>query len=134
MDQWTGELGDHEPPGVPADDMAVLVLRGDLLRRYPRTRVTAEHRPPAGTPVHAPASEVFRGTIAPDITYVALRVAPATLHEGHWYFVLTEPPDEPRFDKTNVQAGTPTPEAPAEYAAALFERPFRLLLKVGQPV
>jgi hypothetical protein len=109
---WIHGLGDNGPRGPGAGGLSVVVVKGELLRRYPATIVTAEH----GTwsigadgvttftndgPV---AHEVFRGFLDPDVTYVALDRDVDTLlaydadHPNDcWYLSFRQPIDEPRF-------------------------------------
>ena len=42
----TSALGDHNnrvPPGQPAEPQAVLIIRGELLKKYPNTVIFAQH-------------------------------------------------------------------------------------------
>jgi hypothetical protein len=111
LDRWELGLGANGPGGAAAADLSVVVVKGELLRRYPSTIITAEH----GTwstnggvttftndgPV---AAELFRGSLDPDVTYVALDVPIDTLLSYDpdspydcWYLSLRQPLDEPRF-------------------------------------
>jgi hypothetical protein len=110
--QWNaaGGLATHvlgDPQG-----QLVLIVRGELLRRYPNTvvyavRATAddklsEQAPDVKTPVLA-------GVLDPDITFIGFDLRDSDLDAGHgWFFVLQQQPTEPRFgfDET-------PPEAPA---------------------
>lgn len=121
--RWDGELGTH----VRGDtDQVVLLIRGEVLRRYPKTVVYAaraewangRRRPvqPTGSP---PEGEdyperypAFSGTIPPDITYVGFDLPtdargdaePAKNRPG-WFFVLQQPPAQSRFGlNANVSA------------------------------
>ncbi len=144
----------------------VLLLRGDLLRRYPRTmavavRAETQHRPSAD-----PAdlrTPVFAGQFDPDVSFFGFPLVSSDLTTGEgWFFGLMEPVTEPRFgfDET-VGRETATPGSwndvawpdlgvtPAGHlavgqlsamglspavgqadgiAAALFQRPFKLLV------
>jgi hypothetical protein len=90
----------------------VLLLRGQLLRRYPGTVVLAcagEMRDgqlrlkaqPVAADVLTP---VFAGRFAPDFTFFGFSLTAADIQNGHWFFVLQEQPTEPRF-------GFDTPES-----------------------
>ena len=113
--RWgSGGLGRHSL--VATGDRTIVVVRGELLRRYPTTIVSAVYgtiKPPAG-PEHPeewfepdagrpPARELFRGTLPPDVTYVALEIAPDDLREPGlddrtgWFIAFTQPTEEPRF-------------------------------------
>jgi hypothetical protein len=109
IDAWTGGLGSHV---ATTSDEFVLLVRGQLLRRYPDTIVYASRAvwdtsvtPPvrrlASTPEEVFPS--FGGTISPDITYAgfdlptpALGRAPSTNDAG-WFFVFLQPPPQTRF-------------------------------------
>jgi hypothetical protein len=108
---WDQALGANGPGGPGEGSLTVVVVKGELLRRYPSTIVTAEH----GTWTTANgvttftndgpvATEVFRGFLEPDVTYVALDVDVDTLREHDpdrpydcWYLSFRQPLDEPRF-------------------------------------
>ena len=92
LDGWQQGLGDNGPGGPGAKQLTVVVVKGDLFRRYPSTIVTAEYgttsadaggttfvndSPAPGA--KSVATELFRGFLDPDITYVALDVDIDTL-------------------------------------------------------
>ena len=113
MDGWKGELGSQSdlPAGV-----LVLVVRGELLEKYPSTVVFAQQamwpESDTGVPLTAeprvldPGGEVLHpilhARLEPDIALVgfdlseedALGQAP---DDAGWFFVLMERPGEPRF-------------------------------------
>jgi hypothetical protein len=104
--EWgTHALGDNATG--PGGDKIVLLVRGELLRRYPGTVIYAVRavapNPPNGTrtPSLDPADErhpLFRGTLEPDVTFVGFPLTPAEVAEAPgWYFVLQQQPTEPRF-------------------------------------
>jgi hypothetical protein len=80
---------------------AVLLVRGELLRRFPNTVITAVQA--TGTPAQrrlgtSETTPTFRGTIAPDMTFFGFPFSEATATAGlGYYFVLAEHPSEPRF-------------------------------------
>jgi hypothetical protein len=121
---WTDDshLGTHAGRGT-AEDHMVLLIRGDLLRRYPRAMVYAVEgvwsadgaRRELGTTERYP---MFRATQPPDITMLGfplteqqVRGAEDSTGGGHpgWFFVLQEQPTEPRFgmDVATTYGGTP---------------------------
>lgn len=121
---WTNEshLGSHGPRGS-SEGQLVLLIRGDLLRRYPRAMVYAVEgvwsndgaRRELGTNELYP---MFRATQAPDTTMLGfvltktiVRGADTNANNGHpgWFFVLQEQPTEPRFglDVAKTFGGTP---------------------------
>jgi hypothetical protein len=92
----------------PTGRHLVLLIRGELLRRYPNTIVyavktvrTSKGRE-LGTEERYP---LFRGTLEPDVTFLGFDLTadqvrgvddPRSPDQG-WYFVLQEQPSEPRF-------------------------------------
>ena len=121
---WDAKLGDNaaDADRNPGQDV-VIVIRGDLLRRYPNTIVSAVRGrterqqdglsfiADAATP---PVRELFRGFLDPDITYSGLAISADKLKTivpgdpNRWYITLTQPTDEPRFgldDAPGAQAG-----------------------------
>jgi len=120
---WTADskLGTHGARGSAVGQM-VLLVRGDLLRRYPRAIVYALEsvwsadgtRRELGTTERYP---IFRATQSPDITMLGFPLTEAEVRgadnkaAGHpgWFFVLQEQPTEPRFgmDVAKTYGGTP---------------------------
>lgn len=113
INQWleSQALGQNVPAGTtPAADSLVLLIRGEVLRRYPTASVCAvpaiwsgnqrllSENPP-------PIYPSFRGRLEPDITYLGfdLTVAKArgsplySANNPGWFFVFQEQPVEPRF-------------------------------------
>lgn len=121
---WTNDsvLGSHAVRRS-AKGQLVLLIRGDLLRRYPRSVVYAVEGiwSADGTRRELGTNEVypmFRATQAPDITMLgfalttsAVRGADTSANSGHpgWFFMLQEQPTEPRFglDVAKIFGGTP---------------------------
>jgi hypothetical protein len=92
----------NAPLGSNTDsNIAVLLVRGELLRRFPNTVITAV--PATGTTAQrqlgkSEISPTFRGTIDPDMTFFGFPFTEATATTGlGYYFVLAEHPSEPRF-------------------------------------
>ncbi|MBX9246150.1 hypothetical protein ICW40_15220 [Actinotalea ferrariae] len=108
----SGRLGSHG--AGDADGALVLLVRGQLLRRYPHTVVYAAPATPDRRidPAAAPVLPVFAGHLDPDIVFVgfALSAADATAGDGTM-FVLQEQPTEPRFGldvpRGDEQTGAP---------------------------
>jgi hypothetical protein len=106
--QTTG-LGENSARDLPpAGRHLVLLVRGELLRRYPNTIVYAvktirtQGKRDLGTEERHP---LFRGTLEPDVTFFGFDLTvdevrgvddPQSPDQG-WYFVLQEQPSEPRF-------------------------------------
>lgn len=96
-----GLVGSNLTDPVPK---IVLLIRGDLLRRYPTASVfaaramTVEGRRvfnPDPTQMRLP---IFRGFFAPDATFFGFDLIDTDLDEGEgWFFVIQEQATEPRF-------------------------------------
>ncbi len=112
------KLGEHSPRQMGAEeDLIVLLVRGDLFRRYPNSVVYAvkavenddlssEFTRKLTTPEKEPEkkrSPMFRGTLFPDVTFFAFDLTEdeARGSDTHgdmgWYFVIQEQPSAPRF-------------------------------------
>ena len=120
---WNGRhLGQNAPN---TSGRVVLVIRGELLRRYPNTVIYAA-RAFKPTPTsqldvsRQPKDELpplFRGTLKPDVTFLgfdltrdqALGKTPKD-PEG-WFFVIQQQPTEPRFGLDVADFETP-PQPP----------------------
>jgi hypothetical protein len=104
----------------------VLVLRGELLRRYPDTTVYAV--PAVGssrprTPDTDPDNErypVFSGKLAPDVTFFGFDIpaddARGNLDDGEpgWFFVLQQHPTAPHYGLA-AATGADTAQAPGSW-------------------
>ena len=106
-------LGRHSarPPMPNGEERLVLLVRGDLFRRYPNTEVYA-----LDAKAHASGKRTlgtrridydFHGRLDPDIAFFGFSLTPtqaigaadatdASADQG-WFFVLQEQPAEPRF-------------------------------------
>lgn len=100
-----GPLGGNSPRPPRAASPLVLLVRGDLLRRYPNAVVYAvkaqsgtDGRRNLGTEERHP---IFTGRLDPDVTFFGfeLKLEEARGDDGDqgWFFVLQEQPSEPRF-------------------------------------
>jgi hypothetical protein len=169
---WASRRGRDDLPAQtmnPSGNL-VLMLRGDLLRRYPNTQVIADKGMHSDTPPSRPSPlsddwrlPVFAGQFDPDVSFFGFPLVAAELTRADgWFFGLMEPVTEPRFgfDET-ADRKTEKPEnwndvawpdlnvlpggqlVPAQLsalnlapavgqadgvAAALFQRPFKLLV------
>jgi hypothetical protein len=79
----------------------VLLVRGELLRRYPNSIVYAAPSRPDHKLDRNPSSielPVFGGKLEPDITFAGFDLTVEDLEpEPGWFFVIQEQPTEPRF-------------------------------------
>ena len=166
-----GKRGNRDDlPSQTSDPLGnlVLLLRGDLLRRYPNTMAVAVRAVRTGgaqKPSDVPSdllTPTFAGAFDPDVSFFGFPLVSADLTTGEgWFFGLMEPVTEPRFgfDETvgretqtptnwndvawpdllpvpghltvSVLAGlglSPSVGRADGVAAALFQRPFKLLI------
>jgi hypothetical protein len=108
ISEWAAApLGGHLRGG---GGQLVLLIRGELLRRYPTTTIYAARATADGAlDATTRLAPMFRGALAPDIVFVgfalseesALGIDPAG---PGWYFVFEEHPGEPRFGFDEVAA------------------------------
>ena len=95
---WSGALGHNE---LSPTDPLVLLVRGELIRRYPNVVVYAAaavldgHGRAPGPDENQP---IFFGRVEPDIALFGFDVDPIVARgDPGWFFVLQEHPSEPRF-------------------------------------
>lgn len=74
------------------DRRLVLLVRGELLRRYPGALIYATHVEQGRT-----EQPVFRGSLEPDMTFLGFDLTVVEVQTGGWAFVLEQQPSEPRF-------------------------------------
>jgi len=120
------------PP--PPPDHLVLLVKGELLRRYPDTLVSAVEAAvgPDGLRTLGTATlhPMFSGRLEPDIAFFGFDLSGARARGGPnnlgWFFVLAEHPTEPRFglDVDNGDfAGRPTAWADLNWAHLAASEP-----------
>lgn len=111
--QWQNPLGRNPEPGDVQASL-VLLLRGELLRRYPNTVIYARKAVMSGSrrvPGGMEKYPLFRGSLEPDVTFLGFDLTPGEARGGPadpgWFFVLQEQPSAPRFglDKASGFAG-----------------------------
>jgi hypothetical protein len=137
MAEWGDRLGNN-----PAADQrtvrreaTIVVVRGDLLRRYPETVVSAVFGTTSEQgddlvfvrdPDRPVATELFRGPLPPDITYVGLDIDPEELTApsaaGEWFIALTQPIEGPRFGLDDELLGTQGQADPADLDDLSWQR------------
>jgi hypothetical protein len=118
----------------------VLLVRGQLLQRYPDTRVYAVQATWSDGKLVPAATEldpVYRATLAPDLTFIGFALSFTDVVGGvdptgpaGWYFVLQQKPTSPVF------TGPPPPisdtgPAAANIAAATLLQPTQVLIHGG---
>jgi hypothetical protein len=116
--EWKqGDLGSIAAGG----DNLVLLIRGELLRRYPGTIIYAvkavvhegrrelatDHPEMRFNPAERiERHPVFRGSLEPDVTFVGFDLTPAeVLKDDGWFFILQQQPTEPRFGLDDAEFG-----------------------------
>ncbi|MCI0388962.1 MAG: hypothetical protein MOB07_09400 [Acidobacteria bacterium] len=97
----------------------VLLLRGELLRRYPNSVIYAVRAVKTGAEERHP---LFRGTLKPDVTFVGFNLTeteavgkPPNDPDG-WFFVIQQQPTEPRFGMDVADFEKPPPSLTAPKA------------------
>jgi len=110
LSEWDGlPLGSHLRGGA---GQLVLLVRGELLRRYPTTTIYAARATATGALDPATRlAPMFRGALGPDIVFVGFALSEdAALDAPGWYFVFEEYPGEPRFgfDEVALPGGART--------------------------
>ncbi|HEY4302946.1 MAG TPA: hypothetical protein VGM82_00655 [Gemmatimonadaceae bacterium] len=112
INTWTpaNALGSNSRGG--SGGQIVMLVRGNLLRRYPNTSIYAWRsasgrliNPPGPTDVKKP---VFTGVLGSDIAFAGFDLTDSDLQTGDgWFFVLQQQPTEPRF---GFDEGTGAPQ------------------------
>ena len=85
-------------------EQLVLLLRGELLRRYPNSVIYAVKAVRQGRAARLstdPEDEchpLFRGTLKPDVTFLGFRLTGTdAIADPGWFFVIQQQPTEPCF-------------------------------------
>ena len=128
------------PAAGATNEQIVLLLRGQLLRRYPDMVVYAvkgTHAKP-GTEVERQGRPVFAGRLSPDLNFVGFDMTAADLAADEWWFVLEQQLTAPRFgfdiedlpagDHVDVATLQGPPGTADRVAAALLQLPIRVAL------
>jgi hypothetical protein len=100
LSDWgTAALGSHLR-GADGKAQLVLLVRGELLRRYPTTNVYAAPAAADGGGFDASAAltPMFRGSIDPDVTFLGFALSEeAALADPGWFFVFEQDAGQARF-------------------------------------
>jgi hypothetical protein len=111
------ELGDNAAAG----DKLVLLLRGELLRRYPNAVIYAvaavrkDGQLDLSTKPEDERQPLFRGTLKPDVTFLGFdltdkeAIGDAAIGDLGWYFVIQQQPTEPCFGLDAADFKKPRP-------------------------
>lgn len=137
MTDWTADLGGHSPRQIlnASGSYLVLLIRGELLKKYPNTQVYAQRAkfadsPAVGEPIRDLADEtvagnvqtpVFMAELDPDIYLFGFDLEEDQargsetdpLNPG-WFFVLRERPGQIRFGLDDWTPLGSDPEFPEE--------------------
>jgi hypothetical protein len=147
-------LGSHVTMGPPGQSgLAVVVIRGEVVRRYPDMTVMALHetgkdaegRPllpesPTGPP--DAAQSLFHAMLQPDIMLAGLDITVDALRQPGWWIVLAEHPQATRFRRKEsdlagheVRFASPAALGAAATGAAVaqdrLENPTRIAFEAG---
>jgi hypothetical protein len=121
LSDWgTAALGSHLR-GADGQAQLVLLVRGELLRRYPTTSVyAAPALADGGFDASAALLPIFRGSVDPDVTFLGFalseKAALGTDPQGPgWFFVFEQDASAPRFG-IDEQAGNGTVTSPDDLA------------------
>ncbi len=96
-------------PASNGDERFVMLVRSDLLRRYPHAVVYAT-KPADGTTAAQESHPIFSGAMDPDVRFFGFDIPAAEI--GDWSIVIQEQPSAPRF---GVEVGGDT--GPGAYLA-----------------
>jgi hypothetical protein len=111
--EWgASNLGDNAVAG----EKLVLLIRGELLRRYPNSVIYAvkavekDGKLDLSTDPDDERPPLFRGALKPDVTFLGFDLEPddAVANPG-WFFVIQQQPTEPRFGMDAADFDKPLP-------------------------
>jgi hypothetical protein len=135
--EWTRNLGANRivPSGIRGN--LVLLIRGDLLRRFPAATIYASRAKltngkAAFDTMASPMQPIFRGTKAPDVTFLGFPIdetaARGSATDPGYFFVIQEQPTEPRFGWEDEDSATTVVDNAAILANRTLQRPFRVAI------
>jgi hypothetical protein len=137
-------LGSHiAHGGGAADGRVVLVMRGELLRRYPDAIVVAvrEQRDAHGNPVFAdpPArgqegAILFHAHLDPNFHLLGFNLTKAQALNESWWFIIAEHPTAPRFGLELIGRQAGALKRANMHWDDLGPRAFGRFLSLGHPV
>lgn len=120
--QTTASLGQNSPESAQRADRVVLLVRGELLRRYPNTviyavraRAGADRRRELGgeelPPTFSSRTDSDIAFFGFNLTVAEARGTPGSDADPGWFFVLQEPPSDTRFGLEPAGPGLTAPTA-----------------------
>lgn len=94
-------LGENSGRGSSTKEQLVLLVRGDVIHRYPNLLVYATKAVPKGDKRDLGGDEqhpIFSGLLKPDVAFFGFNLTEKLARgDPGWFFVLQEQPSEPRF-------------------------------------
>ena len=103
INEWNLTLG-RNPSAAGNPDQLVLLVRGELFRRYPNAVIYAAKATGTSTAPKLTAEErypLFRGSAPPDVTFFGFDLtetaARGSATDPGWFFVIQQQPGEPSF-------------------------------------
>lgn len=148
MTQWPlmTELGDNGPANGPdRENMVVLLVRGELLRRFPQLIVYAAPAmivngvPTLNTDVRLWTAPIFLLPLDSKTTVFAYPFSPSEVHSNSslgnagMYFVFSEPVAGPRFNFDEPSASPPTQWTDLDWSRVPANRGFAVAGKAVDP-
>ena len=109
------ELGRPQARRQRAAGKLVLLVRGELLRRYPNSVIYAvaavrKTRLDLSPDPNDERHPLFRGTLKPDVTFLGFDLKrDDAIAEPGWFFVIQQQPTEPRFGLDEADFEKPLP-------------------------
>ena len=92
--KWNKALGEN----AIRKDMLVLLIRGELLQRYPNAIIYTKNLKNPEVFEGEEKYPIFYGSLPPDLTFLGFDLEPDEVrNNSNWYFVIQEQPTEPRF-------------------------------------
>lgn len=123
--QWTASKPIGEAGGTDSKEQLVLLVRGQLLRRYPNTNVYAIARQGNEAVARFDGSRALTGpeaagVLPPDISFFVFPIEPDQV--ANYWFVLEEPMTEPRFGFDDGEAPRQVPRVRSRGGGQLMQR------------
>ncbi|HXU03136.1 MAG TPA: hypothetical protein VN903_19355 [Polyangia bacterium] len=137
------DLGDISHTGRPSTDQLVLLVRGDVIKRFPNVIVYAAKAKDSGNGTLVPddniqSHPVFQSVLTGDVAYYGFELTQTAVRgsstDSGWFFILQEHPSEPKFNQLAPE-GQPNAfptnyvdTVAAEVAKKAYETPLRVAI------
>jgi hypothetical protein len=123
--RWLSGRPIGQAGGTDSKEQLVLLVRGQLLRRYPNTNVYAVEKRDGDTRALFDGSRAVTGPEAagllpPDISFFVFPIEPGQV--ANYWFVLEEPMTEPRFGFDDGEAPREVPRVRSRGGGQLMQR------------